>query len=485
MAENLKLVDKYRNWIDAVELRVDYLTDDERLHIRKFPSLTGLPCILTIRRKIDGGEFIEGEAARTILFARALAFADQDTRKNFAYVDLEEDFHVPSLQDAALAFGTRIIRSIHNMNGPVQDIPRQLARLHATGFEIAKIAFMPRTLSDVTDLFRQAPHAADSDNILIAMGSLGFPARILASKLHSFFTFTTPEETMHNTGNLGHIDPITLSKVYNFRAIDDDTQLFGITGYPMHHTDSPVIHNQGYRNNGMNAVYIPIQSPDIEESLAFADQTGIKGLSITVPYKEAILPYLQQISEEAGEIGACNTITKQGNSWFGYNTDAFGLQQALREFLGIKNLHKWKVSIIGAGGAAKAAAHAVKTLKGRACIFNRTAGKAKMLAEHYNFRWAHLDETSQYLLEEYSDLIIQTTSIGMGVSPKETERDPLLFYDFAGHEAVYDVIYYPEKTALLRRAEKAGCRTANGSSMLKYQADKQFLLFTGIPYESK
>ncbi|HUH45251.1 MAG TPA: type I 3-dehydroquinate dehydratase, partial [Treponemataceae bacterium] len=103
--ENLLVIEKYRNWIDMVELRVDYLTKDERLHIRRFPELAGLPCILTIRRRVDGGKFTEGEAARTTLFARGLAFADQDASKNFAYIDLEEDFHVPCLQDAALAFG--------------------------------------------------------------------------------------------------------------------------------------------------------------------------------------------------------------------------------------------------------------------------------------------------------------------------------------------------------------------------------------------
>ena len=120
LAEDVAIVKKYRNFIDVVELRVDFLEQDERLRIREFPAMIDVPAILTIRRKIDGGQYVEGESARTMLYARGLAFAEEDPRKNFAYVDFEEDFHIPSLEDAAQAFGTRIIRSYHNMTEPVE-----------------------------------------------------------------------------------------------------------------------------------------------------------------------------------------------------------------------------------------------------------------------------------------------------------------------------------------------------------------------------
>ncbi len=233
----------------------------------------------------------------------------------------------------------------------------------------------------------------------------------------------------------------------------------------------------------MNAVYIPFSANHVEESIEFADSLGIKGFSVTIPHKEAVLPSLKQISAEAGEIGACNTVVKKGGDWYGYNTDAIGISRALLEFLGVKNFKKMKIAIIGAGGAARAAAHAVKDLHGKACIFNRTLSRAKETAETYNFKWTALDPSSRYLLEEYSDLIIQTTNIGMGSTPEELSKDPLFFHDFMGTEAVYDVIYHPGKTKLLRRAEKAGCKISNGYSMLLYQAYKQFELFTGSTYE--
>ena len=122
LEENIALVKKYEKFIDLVELRVDYLNEDEQLYVRRFPSLIHQPCILTIRRDIDGGRFTSGEFSRTNLFARALAFANQDRAKNFAYVDFEDDYHIPSIQDAALAFDVKIIRSYYALHNPIYKI---------------------------------------------------------------------------------------------------------------------------------------------------------------------------------------------------------------------------------------------------------------------------------------------------------------------------------------------------------------------------
>jgi 3-dehydroquinate dehydratase/shikimate dehydrogenase len=262
------------------------------------------------------------------------------------------------------------------------------------------------------------------------------------------------------------------------------TRIYGIIGYPLTNTLSPQIHNAGYRKLGMNAVYIPIRSQSVEEALEFADQTGIQGLSVTIPHKETILGDLQQISEQVGEIGACNTVIRRGYDWIGYNTDAVGLMKALKHFLGLKTLTRRRVAIIGAGGAARAAAYVVKQMRGKACIFNRTGTKAKLLASDYGFHWSTLGPESLLMFEQYSDIIIQTTSVGMGASlPATKDNDPLFFYNFTGLEAVYDVIYDPEKTPMLVRAEEAGCRICNGYTMLQYQAYQQFSLFTGVDYE--
>ena len=483
LQENIEIAKKYSQYIDLVELRADYLDEDECLHIRKFPRLLNIPCILTIRRRIAGGQYIGGEAARTMLFARAMAFADQEMSKNFAYVDFEDDFHIPSLQDAAHAFGTRIIRSFHDMNNPVYDIIEKCNSMRKTGFEIPKIAFNPNSLKDVTHLFEVAKDFTEYDHILCAMGDLGLPSRILANKTNSYLTYCSPKETAGNTNSIGHIDPITLTELYRFRKISDRTKIYGITGFPLHYTSSPEIHNKGYDKNNIDAVYVPIRSPKISEVVEFCNTVGIEGMSVTVPHKETVLIETNSIDSEVSEIRACNTIVKKDGRWFGYNTDASGFSQALQEFLGVEKLKRRRVAIIGAGGAARAIAYAVKKLGGKACIFNRTVANAKAIADKYGFAFSQLGPDCLYDLDYYSDIIIQTTSVGSGsVGPSSEKNDPLYFYNFKGTESLYDIVYTPEVTPIMTRAMAAGCKVSNGYSMLRYQGYKQFKLFTGVDY---
>ncbi|MFI3257313.1 MAG: type I 3-dehydroquinate dehydratase [Spirochaetales bacterium] len=483
LAENIATLDMYRNQIDMVELRADYLTADECLYLRRFPQMAGIPTILTLRRIIDGGTFSGGEASRTTVFARGLAFANQDSRKNFAFIDLEEDFNVPSLQDAALAFGIRIIRSHHCMNETVIDIPKKLDSMRKTGYEIPKIACMPSSLADVTKIFQECK-SVDYEHIVCAMGVFGLPTRILAKKLGSYLTFCSPPETEGMSDKLGHLDPITLNETYNFRSINNDTEIFGVTGYPLSTTASPRLHNAGYHAHNVNAVYIPIKAKTIDETVDFADEVGIKGISVTVPHKESVIDLLPIVSDQIIEVGACNTLVKTDLGWTGCNTDAAGFKRSLLEFLDKDNFKRKKIAIIGAGGVAKAVAYAVHEMGFHACIFNRTVSKARNLAMIYGFKYAALGLATHELLEQHSWLIIQTTAVGMGAGTHVTSTDdPLEFYDFEGHERVFDVIYYPEKTPMMVRAEKAGCRVCNGYNMLQYQAYEQFELFTGVKYE--
>ncbi len=484
LRKNLEILNEYRKSVDIAELRADYLTPDEALNIRKFPELAKIPTILTVRRTCDGGTFSGGESGRTTIFARGLSFADQDASKNFAYVDLEEDFNVPSLQDAALAFNIKIIRSYHNMEDSNFDFNEKMLSMKKTGFEIPKVACMANSLADATKVFHEMKNI-DYEHIVCAMGNYGVSTRILAKQLGSFLTYCSPPNTGIMTNVIGHIDPIVLNDLYGFRTMNKNTQIFGVAGYPLAKTDSPKIHGAGYRNHGLNAVYVPLKAKTVEEIVDFANESGAKGISVTVPHKESVTPLLSEVSKEVEIIGACNTIYNDGTKWKGYNTDASGFKRALIEFMGTDNLKGKKVALIGAGGSAKAVAYALHELECDVCIFNRTIIKARNIADKYGFKYAGLGLAVHELIEEYSEIIIQTTPIGMGfVKDDPTESgDPLEFYNFQGHEKVYDIIYYPEKTPILERAEKAGCKICNGYNMLHYQAYEQFEIFTGVQYE--
>ncbi|MCR4791093.1 MAG: type I 3-dehydroquinate dehydratase [Treponemataceae bacterium] len=485
LQEDLQLVEQYRNWIDLVELRADFLDEDEKLSLRRFPELAGIPCILTIRRKIDGGNYNDGEASRSTLFAMALAYADTDPRKNYAYIDMEDDFYISSIQDAAVAFGTKIIRSYHNMTGPVTDLAAQMKKLRKTGFEIPKVACLPKTLEDVSRLWKQSAAIKDYDHIVIAMGPLGQPTRILSNKLNSYLTFTCPQSNEKSLSNLGQIDPITLNEIYNFRSINKETQIYGIAGYPLKVVGSPALQNKAFREHGMNSVYVPIRSPDMDDTIKFCETIGVKGLTVSRPFKHDILRHLSNVSEYVSESQIANTAIYQDHEWIGYNTDAHAFKKAILEFTGTRSLKHKKIAIIGAGTMAKAVALVVKELKGKACIFNRTFRNARELAEEFDFKYAHLSDEDLNLLDKYSDIIINTTCLGEGTKDDEIScetNDPLYFYKFKGYEQVFDLVYEPRKTPLLKRAENMGCKVCNGEKMLRYQAYEQFEVFTGEKY---
>jgi 3-dehydroquinate dehydratase/shikimate dehydrogenase len=215
--------------------------------------------------------------------------------------------------------------------------------------------------------------------------------------------------------------------------------------------------------------------------MRLAEEIGISGLSITTPYKEEILPYLSYKSIEVIFTGACNTVVAGPQGWMGYNTDAAGFSDSLLTFMGRKDFKGRKITIIGAGGAARAVAAEVYRLKGKALILNRTPARARSLAEPYRFAWAGFDGKGTDLMEKYSNLIIQTSPVGMAPN---TDEDPLGFYKFSGRETVMDLVYKPEKTVCLTRAEAAGCRVINGLDMLHRQARYQYTHFLNKEFPS-
>ena len=193
---------------------------------------------------------------------------------------------------------------------------------------------------------------------------------------------------------------------------------------------------------------------------------------------ESVIPLLRRIDARAEDIGACNTVIRDGDSWKGYNTDAIGFEKALLEFTGLKNLKHKKVAILGAGGASRAIAWVIKNLGAKACVFNRTLSKARLIADKYGFEYATLGPESLEKLKKYSDIFVQTTSKGMGSTEQSNpENDPIWFYDFRGNEFIYDIVYAPEVTPIMARADASGCKVCNGMSMLRYQGDAQFELF--------
>jgi len=269
----------------------------------------------------------------------------------------------------------------------------------------------------------------------------------------------------------GQLDPKELAELYRFREITAETKIFAVSGYPLKFSGSPRFFNTVFGIEHTDAVYVPIPADSIHSLMRLAEEIGISGISITVPYKEDILSYLEFKSNEVHSIGACNTAVASPQGWKGYNTDAAGFSGSLLSFIGRKDFRGRRLTIVGAGGSARAVAAEVYRLKGKALIINRSPSRAHSLASSYKFAWAGLDSQGAALMERYSDIIIQTSSLGMDPN---AESDPIDFYKFSGKEIVMDLIYRPEKTVCLKRAEKAGCRILNGYDMLYRQARLQY-----------
>jgi 3-dehydroquinate dehydratase/shikimate dehydrogenase len=461
-----------------VEIRADYLAASELVELRSIPERAGLPCILTVRRRMDGGTFGEGEGVRLVMMAKGLAYASPDSRSNFAYVDLETDFRVPAIEEACRIFGTRIIRSIHLSKVGLIGLDAAWDAASDEPDEIPRIAVSCEGAVDLARLLSWAATLPKRDRIVEGVGGFGFPSRILAARMGSFLVYTSALEAGMPIAAPGHIDPSALVEVYRFRDLRSETSVYALTGgLSVTQSRSPELHNAAFIGCGMDAVYVPFPAADIESFLSAADTAGVLGASITVPHKESVLPFLSVATDETRKIGACNTIVRREDGWHGYNTDAIGFERDLARFLQGRDLSGLRVTLVGAGGAARAIASVLSRLGVSGLVLNRTLSKARSLARSYGFAWALNDERANEIVVDHSDLIINASTMGMEGGP---QGDPLDWYEFSGREMVYDIIYKPDRTAFLRRAHDAGCRISNGWGMLRFQAAEQFRIWTGI-----
>ena len=465
LAQDLETLEKYRKYIDLVELRVDCLDPDESLHIRRFPEMAGVPVILAIRRSIDGGQFYSGEGARITLLAKGLAYAEKDRRRNFAFVDLEEDLNVPGLEEAARTFGTRIIRSWHNTEGVDEDLAGRISKLRRIGDELVKISMVPRSLQDVTTILRIAKATKNIEKIIHAEGEYGPCIGMLSESFFSRMNYIT---------DTGQIDLKELVELYRVREITRNTKIFTVIGFPNNFSGNVRFFNTVFRMENTDAALVPVPVDYIQSFMCLAEEIGIAGILVTPPFKEAMVKYLVQKTREVISIGTCNVAAANPQGWAGYNTDALSFSESIIEALGKKDLWFKKLTIVGAGDIARAVAAEVHRLKGKALILNRNTAQARLLAEPYNFIWTAPGSQRADLLRKYFGIIILT---GFPVTEIDSDDDPLEFYRFSGRELVMDLTDKPGKSRCLKRAEEAGCRIVNGFDMLHRQARHQYTYF--------
>ncbi len=233
---------------------------------------------------------------------------------------------------------------------------------------------------------------------------------------------------------------------------------------------SPFMHSAAFAAMGLNARYDAFQTGDAAEAVRMIRRMGLRGASVTIPFKEAVLPLLDGVEEEARTIGAVNTIVHENGRIEGYNTDGTGFARDIEEWIGIRGR---SFLILGAGGAARAAVFSLIQAGGQPFIVNRTAERARALADRFGCGWRLFGEIGRLR----PDCLINTTPVGMF---PQMDTSPLAAGELSRFPFVLDMIYNPARTRLLREAERAGCAVRSGVGMFVHQGAEQIRLWTGM-----
>jgi 3-dehydroquinate dehydratase / shikimate dehydrogenase len=437
---------------DLVELRLDTVAD---------PDPAGAladrrrPVIVTCRARWEGGQFGGSEDERKAILSRASALGAD-------FVDVEWRAHFDDL--IAARHGRGIVLSTHDFDGMPADLDDRLRAMRATGAEIVKLAVTPLHLSDCIALLNLgAQEGRKGGLILIGMGDRGLATRILAGRFASAWTYAG------SVREVGQVSVASLVDDYRFHSIGDATQLYGIAAGSVAHSISPAMHNAAFRASGLDAVYVPLAATSADDFLMFARALGLKGASVTIPHKVALYERMDEVDTTARQIGAVNTI-RFGERTIGTNTDAIGFLRALQARVAAAELIRLRASVVGAGGAARAV---ITALAAAGCVVRvhaRNESRAAAIAA------ATATDVGPWPPRPGSwDLLVNCTPLGMVSHVEETPVPaPVLTGRY-----VYDLVYNPPVTRLLRDAAAMGCATIGGLDMLVEQALEQFRWWTG------
>jgi 3-dehydroquinate dehydratase/shikimate dehydrogenase len=422
--------------------------------------------VVTCRRKEDGGRWEKSEEDRLMLLRQSIAMGVE-------YVDLEEDTAAKIPRYGK----TKRIISYHNFEGVPQDLEEIHARLAKLDADIVKVAVQAHSFEDslrVIDLMRNAK----IPTIGIAMGDYGSMTRILGARYGAPFTYCVFNlDRRVAPGQLSFHD---MKNIFRVETITDKTKIFGVVADPVAQSYSPMLHNSAFQANELDYRYLPfrVSAQDIEPFVRWCQREGIGGLSVTSPHKQTVLPLLTQAEAAAQGIGACNTIVFSGEDRIGYNTDyraameciGYGLSKLYEEpnpFEGRSAL------LLGSGGVSRAIGWGLAQRRVRVAVTSRNLEASEKLAKEIGGNAIPWDQRHSV----QPNILVNGTPIGMF---PEMDATPFRKENLDQRTLVFDTVYNPEQTLLIRQAKSIGCPVITGLSMFVRQAAYQYRLFTGL-----
>lgn len=442
-----------------VELRVDWLSkspDVPRL-LKDRPT----PVIVTCRRREDGGKWTGTEDQRlTVLRTAIISGAD--------YVDLEDD-----IAKSIPRFGkTKRIVSHHDFQTTPDNLEEIWTAMSKMNPDVIKLVTTAHSPSDCVRVLKLVADAK-IPTVAFCMGEFGIPSRILCGKYGAPFTYAAFSAEREIAP--GQLTFQQMTDIYDYESINRDTKVFGVLGDPIGHSLSPVLHNSAMRQVKFNGVYIPIRvtRDQISNMLDDFQWLDIQGYSVTIPHKEAVLAKYPKCEEIVRQIGAANTLFRAQDGWHSDNTDFSAAIESLQLALAPgDSLDGKRVLMLGAGGVARAIGLGITQRGGVLTIASRTADRAKALSEALGCRQITWENRGS----EFADILINCTPVGMH---PEVNQTPFQSNWMRDDMIVFDTIYNPENTLLLKEAREHRCRTVSGVEMFVRQAAAQFTRFTG------
>jgi 3-dehydroquinate dehydratase / shikimate dehydrogenase len=450
-----------------LEFRLDYI-EKPLLALPKIKQFlaenTAATAIATCRRKENGGKFSGSLAAEVEILTQA-------AKSGFLIADLELE-SVEALKKADLQkfreTGIALIISHHDFNA-TKDLEGIFNRIQPFAPDFIKIVPTAKTLADNVTLMRFLEKMDDHTNIIgICMGDAGIISRVLGVRAGSAFTFaaaTAGEET-----GPGQIAARTLIETYRIDQVDAATKVYGVAGNPIRSSLSPIMMNTAFRRETVNAVYLALQANKLADLLKLVHEIPIQGLSVTMPLKQEVMAHLEHTDPLSAKIGACNTILRQEGKLYGFNTDVAGITGPLEKRMALRGS---KILVLGAGGAARAAVFGLRDKGAEVFILNRTPETAQKLARQSGAKTIKKDA----LAKTTFDAIVNATPIGMAGH----KGAQLLDEKDLNTKLVFDLVYNPLETPLLRMARQRGIPIITGVEMFVQQGARQFEIFTGKP----
>ena len=455
-----------------LEFRLDYLDKPTQAlpKIKEFLDLhTAATVIATCRRAANGGKFEGALAAELDILIKSAQAGCQIVDIELESAESLKKSELQKLRDTGVA----IIVSHHDFK-ETKDLDGIYARIEPFHPDFVKIVPTAKSLTDNVTMMRFLERISDKADIVgVCMGDAGIISRVLGLRAGSAFTFAaaTPGE---ETGP-GQIAARTLVETYRIEEVDAATKVYGVAGNPAGKSLSPIMMNTAFRRETVNAVYLALQTAKVADLMTLINEIPIQGVSVTMPHKQAILPYLEHMDPLSRKIGACNTLLRaQDGKLYGFNTDVSGIIAPLEKRLPLKGA---KILVLGAGGTGRAAVFGLREKGAEVHILNRTPETAAKLAKQAGAKVFKRESFTSKKDPASFDVIINSTPIGMAgvkgaaiLSPEELRT-----------KIVFDLVYNPADTPLIRTARQMGLNVITGVEMFVQQGARQFEIWTGKP----